>query len=254
MKYTKSISFIWGTFRASHPTSEEFYMGSVWKQKQGIFVGLVLGILLGAGGLTFISPPPNEGTSETITTAGSSTVYPLSQEWAEYFHLDNPSLTLNPSSGGSGLGQSLISQGLIDVGASSSFPKPEYVDTNPHVSTLPIAADAIGIVVNSAVNGSIFRMDCDMVVAVFQRNVSTWEELESTFGITVEQTGQINVYVRSDASGTTATFGKWLETSEDNTNANGAEYVWRLGHEEALSFPAGINSVDGNPGVTSGVA
>lgn len=228
-------------------------MVSIWKQKKALFVGVLIGILLGAGGLIFISPPPNTSTSATITTAGSSTVYPLSQEWAEYFHIDNPGLTVNPSSGGSGLGQSLISQGLIDVGASSSFPKPDYIEANPNVEILPVAADAIGIVVNPGVNGSVFRMDCDMVVAVFQRNITTWEDLELTFDINVEQSGPINVYVRSDASGTTATFGKWLETAEDNINANGAEYVWGLGHEEALSFPAGINAVDGNPGVASGV-
>jgi len=44
------------------------------------------------------------------------------------------------------------------------------------------------------------------------------------------------------------------ETADENTNVNGAEYEWYLGHEEALSFPAGVNSVDGNPGVASGVA
>jgi len=228
-------------------------MVSIWKQKKALFVGVLIGILLGAGGLIFISPPPGDGTSATITTAGSSTVYPLSQEWAEYFHIDNPGLTVNPSSGGSGLGQSLISQGLIDVGATSSFPKADYIDANPNVEILPVAADAIGIVVNPGVNGSAFRMDCDMVVAVFQRNITTWEELQLTFDINVEQSGPINVYVRSDASGTTATFGKWLETAEDNINANGAEFVWGFGHEEALSFPAGINAVDGNPGVASAV-
>ena len=44
-----------------------------------------------------------------------------------------------------------------------------------------------------------------------------------------------------------------METADENTNPNGAEFEWGLGHEEALSFPAGINAVDGNPGVASGV-
>ncbi|MBE0526386.1 MAG: substrate-binding domain-containing protein, partial [Candidatus Thorarchaeota archaeon] len=87
----------------------------------------------------------------------------------------------------------------------------------------------------------------------FQKNVTTWSELSSIFGVVVQQTGPINVYVRSDARGTTATFAKWLETADENNNTNSADYEWTLGHEEALSFPSGINSVDGNPSVSSGV-
>ncbi|MGD9397555.1 MAG: PstS family phosphate ABC transporter substrate-binding protein [Candidatus Thorarchaeota archaeon] len=228
-------------------------MKSIWRQKSGLMVGLIIGILLGAGGLIFISPPPGGGVQGTITTAGSSTVYPLSQIWATEFNVVFPSLTVNPSTGGSGLGQSLVAEALIDIGASSSYPKQDYIDENPNVEILPVSADALGVVVNEAVNGSTFKMDCDMVVAVFQRNITTWAEFSTVFGVSVQQTGAINVFVRSDASGTTATFAKWLETADENTNANGAEYDWHLGHEEALSFPAGINAVDGNPGVASGV-
>jgi ABC-type phosphate transport system substrate-binding protein len=215
--------------------------------------GLIIGMLIGAGGLVFISPDPGAGLQGTITTAGSTTVYPLSQIWATEFNVDFPGLVVNPSTGGSGLGQSLIGQGLIDIGASSSYPKQDYIDANPSVDILPVSADALAVVVNEAVNGSSFKMDCDMVTAVFQRNITTWSDFASIFGVTVQQTGPINVYVRSDASGTTATFAKWLETADETNNTNGADYEWGLGHEEALSFPAGVNSVDGNPSVSSGV-
>jgi phosphate transport system substrate-binding protein len=217
-------------------------------------VGLIIGILLGAGGFIFISPPPGGGVQGTITTAGSSTVYPLSQIWATEFNVVFPSITVNPSTGGSGSGQSLVGQALIDIGASSSYPKQDYIDENPEVEILPVSADALGVVVNEGVNGSTFKMDCDMAVAVFQRNITTWADFSIVFGVIVQETGPIHVFVRSDASGTTATFAKWLETARDNMNANGAEYEWYLGHEEAVSFPAEINAVDGNPGVASGVA
>lgn len=215
--------------------------------------GVIIGILLGAGGLIFISPPAGGGVQGTITTAGSSTVYPLSQIWAAEFNSVFPGLTVNPSTGGSGLGQSLVGQALIDIGATSSYPKQDYIDENPYVEILPVSADALGVVVNEAVNGTTFKMDVDMVVAVFQRNVTTWADFSSIFNVAILQTGPINVFVRSDASGTTATFAKWLETAEENNNTNGADYIWHLGHEEALSFPAGVNAVDGNPGVASGV-
>ncbi|MFW9927121.1 MAG: PstS family phosphate ABC transporter substrate-binding protein [Candidatus Thorarchaeota archaeon] len=230
-------------------------MKSIWKQKSGLLVGLIIGILLGAGGLIFISPPPGgSGIQGTITTAGSSTVYPLSLMWATHLNETYPGLTLNPSSGGSGLGQSLVGQELIDIGASSSYPTSEYIFDNPSVEILPVSADALGIVVNEGVNGSTFRMDCDMVVAVFQRNITTWADFATIFSVTVQTTGPIRVFVRSDASGTTSTFARWLETADQNINDNGAEYEWNLGHEEAISFPSGVSAVDGNPGVASGVA
>lgn len=229
-------------------------MKSIWKHKTSLLVGLIIGILLGAGGLIFISPPLGGGVQGTITTAGSSTVYPLSQIWATEFNAVFPGLTVSPTAGGSGLGQSLVGQELIDIGASSSFPTQNYIDENPSVEIIPVSADGLGVVLNEAVNGSIFKMDCDMVVAIFQRNITTWADFSSVFGVTVQQTGPIHVFVRSDASGTTSTFAKWLETADENTNANDAEFEWHLGHEEALSFPAGVNSVDGNPSVASGVA
>ena len=163
-------------------------MKSIWKHKSSLFAGLIIGILLGAGGLIFISPPPGGGGHGTITTAGSSTVYPLSQIWATEFNADFPSLTVNPSSGGSGLGQSLVGQALIDIGASSSYPKQGYIDDNPDVEILPVSADALGVVVNEAVNGSSFKMDCDMVVAIFQRNITTWADFSTVFDVTIQET------------------------------------------------------------------
>jgi phosphate transport system substrate-binding protein len=214
---------------------------------------LVIGIVIGAGVMIIASPQGTGTQTYTITTAGSTTVYPLSQEWAVQFSLDYPSITVNPSTGGSGLGQSQIADGLIDVGASSSYPGEDYRTANPEIEIIPVSADALGIVAHPDVNGSSFKMDCDMAVAIFQANVTTWEDFETTFNVAIAATGDINVYVRSDASGTTATFAKWLETADENTNANGAEYEWGLGHSETVSWPATLSAVDGNPGVASGV-
>jgi ABC-type phosphate transport system substrate-binding protein len=213
-----------------------------------------LGLVIGLGFMVLLTPPSTaEGGPYTITTAGSSTVFSLSQEWATRFQSDYPAFTVNPSTGGSGLGQSQVAQKLIDIGASSSYPDQEYLDANPSVQIIPVSADALGIVVNPSVNGSTFRLDCDMAVAIFQRNVTTWEDFSAVFGVVVQQTGEIDVYARSDASGTTATFARWLETADDNPSPQ-ANYTWRFGHSETLSWTPGISSVDGNPGVAAGVS
>ena len=213
----------------------------------------VLGMLVAFGFVVILTPPAGFGGGPyTITTAGSTTVFTLSQEWATRIQYDYPAFVVNPLTGGSGLGQSQIAQKLIDVGASSSYPKEDYFLENPKVKIIPVSADALGIVVNPAVNGSTFNLDCDMAVAIFQRNITTWENLETTFGVVIDQSGEINVYVRSDASGTTATFAKWLETSDETPNPY-ANYSWGLGSSETLSWAPDISSVDGNPGVATGV-
>ncbi len=215
-------------------------------------IGLILGLLAGGiAGMT-ISAGSSVQPNFTIVTAGSTTVYPLSQEWATRFHNDFPMFSVNPSTGGSGLGQSQIASGLIDIGASSSYPSASYLTENPHVRVIPICADALAIVANPSVNGSTLHLDLDMVVAIFQRNVTTWEEFESTFHVVIQQTGPINVYTRADASGTTATLGKWLKTADKNPNPY-ANYTWRLGDSETMSWVAGTNAVEGNPGVASSV-
>ncbi len=222
------------------------------QSRRSLFSGMIIGLIIGVGIATAISSL-EPTVRYTITTAGSTTVYPLSQIWAAKFHDDYPSFTVNPGTGGSGLGQSQVASGLIHIGASSSYPEPEFIANYPNIAILPVSADALGIVVNENVNGSVFKMDVDMAVAIFQRNVTTWEEFETVFGVSVRASGNINVYVRSDASGTTATFGKWLETADENANPHGAEFEWRYGHHESISWAPGIFAVDGNPSVAEGI-
>ncbi len=221
------------------------------RNKRRLATLLIIGLILVVG-LNALFGTGRE-TIYTITTSGSTTVFPLSQEWSSYFHHQYPNYVVNPTTGGSGLGQSQVAAGLVHIGASSSYPKQMYRDQYPNIKIIPVAADALGIVVNPQVNGSVFRMDCDMAVAVFERYVTTWDEFETVFNVKVQATGDINVYVRSDASGTTATFTKWLETADENNNANGADFEWTLGDEESISWESGVFAVDGNPGVAEGV-
>jgi phosphate transport system substrate-binding protein len=219
------------------------------KQTTGIAIGLIFGLLIGAGGMALLAPSSG---SFTITSSGSTTVLPLSLEWASRIAVDWPSLRFDAVGGGSGVGQSDAAAGNVDIGASSSFPKEDYRTANPDVHILPVSADALGVVVNEAVNGSVMKMDVDMVVAIFAGNITTWAELASEFNVDIAATGAINVYARSDASGTTATFAKWLETADENPSPY-ENYTWGYGDDEALDWPAHITRADGNPGVASSV-
>jgi phosphate transport system substrate-binding protein len=204
-------------------------------------VGLLMGTALG-----FFLAPRGVAPTVRIATAGSTTIYPLSTKWASEYKAMFPSVQVQVSAGGSGLGQTQVAEGIIDIGASSSYPSSTYIVSNPTVKIIPVAADALAIIGHSDVNGTAgLKLTRNQVISIFNGSITTWETFETAWGVSVAATGTINVYVRSDASGTTATLTKWLSLGVD----------WSLGSSESISWPAlsNFHAVDGNPGVKSGV-
>lgn len=203
----------------------------------GLIVGTALGFFLAPRGV-----PP----TFRITTAGSTTIYPLSTKWAGEYKALFPGVQVQVSAGGSGLGQTQVAEGIVDIGASSSYPSASYRTGNPTVKIVPVAADAIAIIGHSDVNGTAgLKLTRNQVISIFNGTITTWEAFETAWGLAVAATGTINVYVRSDASGTTATLTKWLQ----------AGVGWSLGSSESVSWPGlpSFHAVEGNPGVKSGV-
>lgn len=208
-----------------------------------IIVGLIIGLLIGAPIGWFLAPqgPP---PAIVLKTAGSTTVFPLSQAWSEEYPKVYPWVQIDVSAGGSGQGQTAAALGIVDFGASSSYPSYIYRSTNPTVEIIPVAADALAVVCHPGVNASGLQMNRTMVVSIFNGSITDWGVFESTFGVAVDVSGPIDVYVRSEASGTTATFGKWCK----------ADPGWTLGDKETISWPGTHTGVEGNPAVASNVA
>ncbi len=208
-------------------------------------IGLILGLIIGIPFGFFLHPayPP---AILTLKTAGSTTIFPLSFKWATEYHSANPRIQIQVAAGGSGQGQSSSVLGIVDFGASSSYPSYTYRIENPSVLIIPIAADAIAVIANNGVNESGMQMTRNQVISIFNGSVTTWEAFETIWGTSIDATGIIEVYVRSEASGTTATFGKWLGTG----------IGWTLGYKESISWPGQPNfhAVEGNDAVRAGVA
>ncbi|MHA1917623.1 MAG: PstS family phosphate ABC transporter substrate-binding protein [Candidatus Ranarchaeia archaeon] len=220
--------------------------------RNNLWAGLVIGLIVGAGigaGATFILFPlgVTSGTgSASITTAGSTTVFPLSEVWAEEYYGVYPNTTVLVAAGGSGFGQTAVGVGDVDIGASSSPIKSANLATYPGLKQIPIALDGLAIIFNAEVNGTgMQKFTREAVIAIFQGNLTTWEQVESQFGVDINKTGAINVYARSDASGTTDTFSRWLETNDT---------YWLLGHGETISWGSHVVTVQGNPGVALAVS
>lgn len=208
-------------------------------------VGLLVGLLVG-GALGFYFAPRGFSPTVRITITGSTTIYPLSTKWAEEYEAIFPSVLVQVSAGGSGLGQTQAAIGIADIGASSTYPSDMYRANNPTVRTIPVAADAVAFIAHPGVNGTAgVKLTRNQAISIFNGSITSWEAFETTWATGIAAIGTIDVYVRSDASGTTATLGKWL--------ANGVG--WSLGQGETISWPAQSNfhAVDGNPGVKSSV-
>jgi len=182
--------------------------------------------------------------TQTVKTAGSTTVFPLSQKWAEEYHKTYWQVTIQVAGGGTGAGIAQVAQGLIDIGAASSPLTPAQKQQYPFLVQIPVAIDALAIVVNPSVSDNL-RLTRAMVVDIFDGKITTWSQFSSKYHVSIKATGQIQVYVRADASGTTDTFTRWLKTDP----------AWTRGSGEAITWPADprFHAVQGNPGVAEGV-
>ncbi|HLU82926.1 MAG TPA: PstS family phosphate ABC transporter substrate-binding protein [Trueperaceae bacterium] len=90
----------------------------------------------------------------TIAIDGSSTVYPISMAMAEEFFIENPDVEVSVGFSGSGAGFTKLCAGEIDIADASRVIKQSELDAcaanGIEVIELPVAADALTVVVNSA--------------------------------------------------------------------------------------------------------
>ncbi|MDX1611118.1 MAG: substrate-binding domain-containing protein, partial [Candidatus Thermoplasmatota archaeon] len=79
------------------------------------FPVLALAIMLLAGALAGCVSQNNSGQGQVIQQAGSSTVFPIAEAWAEELAI-NHGVQVSVAGGGSGAGASKICAGEIDIG------------------------------------------------------------------------------------------------------------------------------------------
>lgn len=133
----------------------------------------------------------------TITLSGSTSVAPLATLWAQkYVKACKGCVSFKILQGGSDVGISDVSRGRVTVGMSSRAPKPS--DPGGIVFNR-IAKDAICIVTNPA-NG-VTNFDQPTVQAIFTGQVRDWSQVPGA-----KQTGTIDLFVRTAASGTQDAF------------------------------------------------
>ena len=144
-------------------------------------------------------PAPATETEITgsVTTAGSTSVQPVSDELAMVFEDMHPGVTVDVQGGGSGQGVKAVQEDLVDFGALSRELKDEEraIITADYV----IAKDGIAIVANH--NVDVDGLSLEQLKAIFTGEITNWSEVGGA-------SAKIEVIAREEGSGTRDAFNE----------------------------------------------
>lgn len=139
--------------------------------------------------------------SGTVTEAGSTTVYPLAQAFAEAFQAKHPDVTVSTAQGGSGAGISQCASGAVDIGAASR----ELTSTDPPLVTHLLARDGIAVITKPS--NPVTGLTKAQVKDIFKGSITNWKDVGGP-------DHAIDVYVREETSGTRGAFQELVMGSD----------------------------------------
>jgi phosphate transport system substrate-binding protein len=186
------------------------------------------------------------GGGGTINGAGSTFAAPIYQQWGST--LKSQGLTVNYNPVGSGAGISQLQSATVDFAGSDPALKPE--DKSKAKGTLyqfPVAFGAITVSYNLSGVKSGIKLDGATLADIYLGKVKTWNDPAITAlnpGMTLPSTA-ITVVHRSDSSGTTAGFTKFLA-------AYSPTWASQVGSDKDVKWPTGTGAAK-NSGVAAAV-
>ncbi len=143
-----------------------------------------------------------------LSLSGSTTVLPLASEAASQFMDAHPGVQVSVQGGGSSVGITQLSQGVVDVGMSSRELKAE--EQNLGFVDHKIALDVIVVIANPGV--TVDDLTKDQVKGIFTGGITNWKDVGGA-------DAPITVVVRDKASGTREMFDEKALDSQDPTTA-----------------------------------
>jgi phosphate transport system substrate-binding protein len=149
--------------------------------------------------------------AKPITIKGSDTMVLLGQRWAEAYMKKYPSVQVQVTGGGSGVGIAALINGSTDICESSRpMKEKEKADLRakrgmPAVE-VPVAVDGLAIYVNTA--NALKSLTLDQARQVYIGKIKDWQELGG-------KPGKIIVYGRENSSGTYAYFKEHVLANAD---------------------------------------
>ncbi len=196
-----------------------------------------------AASATGFDPAAYKGLTATLKGSGSTFQQNYDNAAIKTFTSVVPGVTINYAGGGSGQGKSDLADGVVDFAGTDSLIKQKDMSKyNGKVLYFPTVVAPITVSYNlSGVTG--LKLDGPTLAKIFSAKVTSWDDASIKAmnpGANLPAT-PITVCHRSDASGTTSNFTKYL------ASAGGSD--WTLGANDSVQWPASTQGGSGNGGV-----
>src|SRR5215472_4182028 len=181
--------------------------------------------------------------SGTLNGSGSTFQLTFQQTAIQSFKQVQSGMTVNYSGAGSGKGRTGRASGVVHF-AGSDAPIPPEEKSNFKGKTVLYFPVVIGpITLSYNLSGvSSLKLSPPVFADIFQGKIKKWNDsaiAADNSGVNLPST-PIVIARRSDSSGTTANFSKFLVESAPN---------WKLGSDSTISWPATSRGGNGNGGV-----
>ena len=143
--------------------------------------------------------PADEGSVEAvnITLAGSTTVQPLAEKFAEAYMAEHSNVTIDVQGGGSSVGVKAAGQKTADIGMASREVKDSEMTEFSGINVFVIARDGIAIVANPGIN--VESLTIEQIRDIFGGTITNWNEVGG-------DDASIIVVSREEGSGTRSAF------------------------------------------------
>ncbi len=182
------------------------------------------------------------GLSGDLKASGASFPNAFYQKALDEFSNVAPNLNIIYNSTGSGTGKKEFGSGLTDFAGSDSLVKAGDGPAEGSFLYVPTVAAPITVSYNlSGVDN--LQLSGDTVAKIFSRQIKKWNDpaiAADNTGVTLPDKN-IVVAHRSDGSGTTNNFTKYLAKAAPNS--------WKLGAGDTVAWPADTQGGDKNTGV-----
>ena len=212
-----------------------------------VLVGAALAVLVAGCGGGNNDNGGSAGGGDTATGSGqlkaSGASFPDAyyQEVISAYKEQAPDVTVTYNSVGSGTGKKEFGQGLTDFAGTDSTVKD--TDGVPAGSFVYVPTVAGPITVSYNLSGvDKLQLSPDTLANIFQAKIAKWNDpaiAKDNQGVSLPD-GPITVAHRSDGSGTTSNFTKYLTAASPQ---------WKLGSGDTVAWPSGTQGAEKNTGV-----
>jgi phosphate transport system substrate-binding protein len=194
------------------------------------------------------SPPDVVPVEGTINGSGATFPKAFYEETIAAFTEVNPDATINYAGGGSGKGRQDLADQLVDFAGTDGTIKEEDLAGFKGGDVLYFPTVVAPITVAYTLSGvDALSLDAEVIAKIFQREITNWND-PAIAALNADATlpdQAITVVHRSDSSGTTGNFTKFLEQAV-GADAGG---IWKLGTDSTVEWAADTQAGEGNSGV-----